>query len=167
MCVIVTVGIAGFRGDATAPFRAAGFTTEPAANPTACAMPRDAVRINVTAGGCSCNFYCGDTPEKTDPDADRRRYARKGWSQAKIERAIEASRSAHRPKSARSDLPAQFAAAIETLAKQGARVTLLAYMFSGSFDEPFSIAGTTELPLGYYVKPGNYFPEDTLVTIVA
>jgi hypothetical protein len=133
MCVIVTVGIAGFCGDATAPFHAAGFTTEPAINSTAEAVPRDALRIGVTAGGCSCSLYCGDTAERPDPDAERRRYARKGWSQPKIERAVEASRLAHRNKSSRIELHAQFAAAIETLAKQGARVTLLAHMFSGSF----------------------------------
>src|SRR5687767_15023192 len=109
MCVIVTVGIAGFRGDATAPFRAAGFATRPAVNATSAAMPRNAVRIDVTAAGCSCNFYSGDTPQKSaaDPDAERRRYARKGWSQAKIERAIESSRSAHRAKSSPDDLSGQ------------------------------------------------------------
>jgi len=167
MCVIVTVGVAGFRGDATAPFRAAGFTTKPAINPTSAAMPRDAVRIDVTAGGCSCDFYCGDTPQKSaaDPDAERRKYARKGWTQAKIDRAIEARRSA-RPATPREGLDDQFAAAIGALARQGARVTLLAHMFSRNFDEPFEITGTTELPLDHYMKGGNYFPKDTLVTIV-
>lgn len=168
MCVVVTVGVAGFRGDATAPFRAAGFTTRPAINPTSAAMPRDAVRIDVTAGGCSCFFYSGDTPQKAevDPDAERRKYARKGWSQAKIDRAI-ASRHASRPATPRIDVHAHFAEAIESLARQGARITLLAHMFSAGFDEPFEIVGTTQLPLQYYMKAGHYFPEDTLVTIVA
>jgi hypothetical protein len=167
MCVIVTVGVAGFRGDATAPFRAAGFTTRPAINPTSAAMPRDAVRIDVTAGGCSCDFYCGDTPQKSEPDpvAERRKYERKGWTQAKIDRAIGARRSA-RPATPRKNLDDQFAAAVESLAKQGARVTLLAHMFSADFDEPFEIVGTTELPLKHYTSGGNLFPEDTLVTIV-
>jgi len=132
-------------------------------------MPRDAVRIDVTVGGCSCDFYCGDTPLKTaaDPDAERRKYARKGWTRAKIDRAIESSRSAGRA-TPRKHLSDEFAAAIETLAMQGARVTLLAHMFSRDFDEPFEIVGTTELPLDHYIKTGgNYFPEDTLVTIVA
>jgi hypothetical protein len=40
-------------------------------------------------------------------------------------------------------------------------------MFSGSFAEPFEISGATELPLEHYLKAGNYFPEDTLVTLVA
>jgi len=166
MCVIVTVGVAGFRGDATAPFRAAGFITNPAVNATSAAMPYNAIRFDVTVGGCSCDFYRGDTPEKSDPEAARRRYARKGWTQAKIDRAIESSRSAHAA-TPRKNLDGRFTEAIELLAKQGARVTLLAHMFSDNFDEPFEIAGTTELPLGFYVKTGNYFPEDTLVTIVA
>jgi hypothetical protein len=168
MCILVTVGVAGFRGDATAPFRAAGFTTKPAMNPTSAAMPRHAVRIEVTAGWCSCDFYGGDTPRKSDidPDAVRRKYGRKGWTQAKIDRAIASSRSA-RAATPRKNLDALFAAAIGNLATQGARVTLLAHMFSGSFAEPFEIVGTTELPLEHYLKTGNYFPADTLVTLVA
>jgi hypothetical protein len=168
MCFLVTVGVAGFRGDITAPFRAAGFITNPAVNPTSAAMPRNAVRIDVTVGWCSCDFYCGDTPQKSDgdPDAVRRKYERKGWTQAKIDRAIASSRSA-RAATPRKNLHEQFAAAIGTLAKQGARVTLLAHMFSGSFAEPFDITGTAELPLEHYLKGGNYFPEDTLVTLVA
>lgn len=170
MCRLVTVGVAGFRGDITAPFRAAGFTTNPAVNPTSAAMPRDASRIDVTAGWCSCDFYCGDVPQNSevDPDAARRKYARKGWTQAKIDRAIASSRSASAA-TPRKNLRLQFAEAIETLARQGARVTLLAHDFSRGFDEPFEIIGTTELPLEYYLKAGggNCFPEDTLVTIVA
>lgn len=166
MCFIVTVGVAGFRGDATAPFRSAGFAAEPASNPTSTAMPRDATRLEITAGGCACSFYCGDTPQKADPDAARSRYERKGWAQAKIDRALASSRAAHKG-TPRNELAGQFTAAIGTLAKQGARITLLAHMFSGSFDEPFEITGTTELPLGHYLENGNYFPEDTLVTLVA
>ena len=82
-------------------------------------MPRDAVRIDVTAGWCACDFYCGDTPQESneDPDAERRSYARKGWTQAKIDRAIESRRSAGRA-TPRKHLSDDFAAAIETLARQ-------------------------------------------------
>ena len=166
MCVIVTVGVAGFRGDVAATFRASGFAAEPAANPTSAAMPSNGARLDITAGGCSCSFYCGDTPQKPDPEAARRRYERKGWTQAKIDRALAASQTAHKGKP-RNDLSVQFASAVGALAKQGARVTLLAHMFSGSFDEPFEIAGTTALPLEHYLETRNYFPEDTLVTLVA
>jgi hypothetical protein len=165
MCYVVTVGIAGFRGDATAPFRSAGFAAKPASNPTSAAMPRDAARFDITAGGCSCSFYCGDTPRESDPDAPRRRYERKGWTQAKIDRALASSQAAHKG-TPRNELRAQFTAAIGTLGKQGARIALLAHMFSGSFDDPFEIAGTTELPLEHYLKNGNYFPDDTLVTLI-
>ena len=97
---------------------------------------------------------------------ESRRYARKGWTQAKIDRAIASSRSS-RAATPRNDLPGQFAAAIETLARQGACLTLLAHMFSGKFDEPFEIVGATQLPLENYMKAGHHFPEDTLVTLLA
>ena len=57
MCRIVTVGVAAFRGDVTAPFRAAGFGTRPAVNPTSAAMPRDAVRIDLIRVNTSYDFF--------------------------------------------------------------------------------------------------------------
>jgi len=175
MCVLITVGVSGLRGDATAPFRAFGFTTQPAVNPTSAAMPKNAVRFDVTAGGCSCALYNGDTPDPVDAESERlriaRKYVRKGWSQAKIDRALGS-----RDHSSQSELPGprdlsenhagQFAAAIESLTKQGARVTLLAHSFKRSFAEPFEISGATELPLDHYLKSHHYFPEDMLVTLV-
>ena len=176
MCVLITVGVSGLRGDVTAPFRAFGFTTQPAVNPSSAAMPKTAVRIDVLAGWCSCPLYQGDTPKPHDAEAERlkleRKYARKGWSQAKIDRALAARTQPPQSDSGgRRDLsanpPAQFAAAIERLSKQGARVTLLAHSFKGSFAEPFEIQGTTELPLDHFLKSGHHFPEDMLVTLVA
>jgi hypothetical protein len=168
MCRIVTVGVTGGSGDPNTPFRAAGFTTRPATNPTSAAMPAKSVRIDVTTGMCSCDFYSGDTPYQAfDPEFARRRYDRKGWSKAKIARAIEARHKPGTSASRAADLGTQFAAAIETLAKDGARISLLAHEFDGSFDEPFEIVGTTQLPLAHYVARGNYFPEDTLVSLLA
>ena len=176
MCVLITVGVSGLRGDVTAPFRAFGFTTQPAVNPTSAAMPKNAVRIDVTAGGCSCALYNGDTPDPVNPDEDRlkraHKYERKGWSQAKIDRALGPRASPSQPERPRpqdiaGNYPAQFAAAIETLSKQGARVTLLAHSFKGRFDEPFEILGTTELPLAQFLKVDHYFPKDMLVMLVA
>jgi hypothetical protein len=168
MCRIVTVGVAGASGDPHAPFRAAGFTTRPATNPASAAMPAKSVRIEVTTGMCSCDFYSGDTPYQAfDPEAARRRYERKGWSKTKIERAIESRHKPRNPGAKPLDLGARFVDAIAQLTRSGARVHLLAHEFDGAFDEPFEIAGTTELPLDYYLKHGNYFPEDTVVTLRA
>ena len=96
------------------------------------------MRIEVTTGMCSCDFYCGDAPY--------------GSANAKTPPV---------------DAGSQFAAAVETLVKGGAHVTLLAHDFDGLFIEPFEIVGTTQLPLAHYVARGNYFPEDTLVSLLA
>ena len=175
MCVLITVGVSGLHGDVTAPFRAFGFTTQPAVNPTSAAMPKNAIRIDVTAGGCSCALYQGDTPDPADAESERlrivRKYARKGWSQAKIDRALgsrdhSSQQDRQGPKDLSENHAEQFAAAIESLSKLGARLTLLAHSFKGSFAEPFEISGATELPLDHYLKGHHYFPEDMLVTLV-
>jgi len=166
MCRLVFVGVTGGSGDPHGPFRAAGFTTRLASNPSCAALPATSVRIEVTTGTCSCDFYCGDTRYvSVDPEAARRRYERKGWSKAKIERALESRQKRH-ARTRPIDLGAQFAAAVETLVKGGAHVTLLAHDFDGLFIEPFEIVGTTQIPFAHYVARGNYFPEDTLVSLL-
>jgi hypothetical protein len=101
-----------------------------------------------------------------DPGEDRRRYERKGWSQSKIDRAIESKRAAHARPSSQPDLSKYFVEAIEHLTAGGARVTLLAHSFSGGFDEPFEVAAVEPTPLGAFLEVHGEFPEDTLVTII-
>ena len=100
-------------------------------------------------------------------DEERRRYRRKGWSPSKIERAIEAKRAAHERPPRQRELAESFVEAIRHLASSGARVTLLAHMFSGTLDEAFETSGTERIPLGSFLEKGGEFPEDTLVTLVA
>ena len=164
MCRIVMIAIGKYRGDATAGFRAAGFSADPATNPAAAALPPDAVHLAITTGGCSCDFYHGDVFPRTDPRVLQRRYERKGWSQAKIDRALAARREA--TQSRELTLAQRFTAIVGGLTSDGARITLLAHDFRGSFDEPFEITGSTELPLTYYLRSQNEFPEDRLVSLI-
>jgi hypothetical protein len=47
------------------------------------------VKFEVKAGGCSCAFYAGAVAtEAGAPDLQRRKSEKKGWSAAKIERAL-------------------------------------------------------------------------------
>ena len=170
MCSLVYVGVSGYDGNAAQPFLEYGFGTDAPTNPSCAALP-GTTRMQVTAGGCSCAIYHGGgDPEPTmrrDPDAQRRRnYEKKGWSAAKIERALASSKRTHgTPQIDPRDHIGQFADALATLVRGGAQVTLLAHSFRGAFTEPFDIRGQARMPLAVYLANGHVFPEDHLVTL--
>ena len=169
MCSIVYVAVSGYAGDPTAPFGKCGFTTRPPGNPTCTALPAKAARFEVTNGSCSCDFYSGEQNLPVfDVDRERRRYRRRGMSAERAERMAEAARLEHEsnpPKLGRDRYG--FVDTIESIVRGGAQVTLLGHFFHESFDDPFEIAGTTEMPLAHFLEKGGGFPENTLVTIVA
>jgi hypothetical protein len=168
MCHVVVVSVTGYAGDATEPFLGRGLVTASSSNPTCSALPAKSVKFEVTAGGCSCGF-CGEhSDEVFNVERERRRYRRKGWSENKIEKKVASLKMEHetRPRKHGRDQYG-FVDAIEKLARSGAKVTLLSHFFDGSFDEPFEIVGSTELPLQHFLDMGGGFPGDRLVTIVA
>ena len=161
MCIFIEVAVAGYRGDAAQPFRERRLVAEPLTSepgiPTA-----NGTRLSVTDGHCACSVYAGNSAKtRFDDGEERGRYLRKGWSQSKIDRAIEAKRASHeRPAREREHVNA-FAAAIQELTAGGASLTLLASDVNSSFH----ISGTARLPLGEFVSRGGDFPQNTLVSI--
>jgi len=164
MCVFVVVSVAGFRGDAARPFREREFVAEPVTAGLGASLPLDGTRLLITDGHCACSLAASLSPRRAfDIGGERQRYERKGWSAAKIERALEAKRTAHGRPDGKADYAKDFVAAIEELATARARVTLFASDDSSSF----RVAGSTRLPLGDFVSSGGNFPESTLVTLDA
>lgn len=168
MCSIVVVSVGGYAGNPREPFTARGFATPPPGNPACTALPAKSVTFEVTAGGCSCCFYIGDSTGSTfDVDRERRRYRRKGWPAEKIEKRIALLLAAREDSPSRSKRDEYgFVDSIENLARARAKITLLAHSFRGAFNEPFEIAGTTELPLQHFLDSGGEFPEDRLVSLI-
>jgi len=167
VCRLIMMGIGGAKTDATETFRQHGFYAEPADNPTASVIPGD-TRLKITRGGCSCDFYpCHESWHSFDASKQRRRYERQGWTESKIDRAVEAARiSAARPRPVNEAAEA-FASATRQLVAQGTRVTLLGHFFDGHFTEPFRVAGRITVAIDEFFANGDRFPDDTLVTLVA
>jgi hypothetical protein len=87
----------------------------------------------------------------------RLRYRRKGWPDARIERAIKARCAAAEKRASRADrsrLPSMVAELVEG----GAEVSLLAHFFEGSFQEPFSVQSRRKLLLAEFMENGGTFP---------
>jgi len=51
--------------------------------------PPDWISFTVTSGGCSCNLYRALATAPDDRSKIEKKYRKKGWSNAKIQRAIE------------------------------------------------------------------------------
>lgn len=170
MCYLVVIGVAGYRGDVIEVFnRTRELVARPATNPMAAELP--GARYSITNGHCACGIFgSAGEPEAFDAEYARRRVRRKIRDAARVERKVEALRLVHEQRRERElqeptkEMP--LVAAIRELTNAGARVSLWAHMFSGSFDEPFVIEGDTELPLQHFIRTNGDMPVDRVVTLV-
>ena len=167
MCHLLTIGIVGGPGNVTDIFRAHGLHAEAAVNPhVRAAMPKGSLLLDITDDGCSCSICGGPFADAPfDVEAERQRYARKGWSAAKVSRAIEAKQVAHARRRVSSKTE-QFCLSVEALARAGARIALISHLYGGLFaEEVVSVDARERISLADFLKSQGAFPTDTLVTI--
>ncbi len=168
MCWIVFVGVSGCRGDPLRAFTERGIVAEPTGNPSVAAMGTSATKFTISDGHCACSLYYDTAQTQSeDPQVLRRRYARKGWTARRIERAITAHltkfQANEKARLDRNVLPEIVAA----LTGAKASVFLLAHSFKGSFDAAFEISSQERLSAAEFAARGGQFAPDTLVTIAA
>jgi len=166
MCYLISVSALGFDGSVPEQFRAYRLFATLTRNPTVLhalgGAPHD-----ITDGHCSCSFYVpsamGDRA-KAKINAARERYEKAGWSQAKIDRALEARSRSH-SRTARA--PAlDFPGAIGALVRAGADVRLLCHSYTGRFDEEvFDVAPAIMTALDSPAFQRSSFPTDAVVTL--
>jgi hypothetical protein len=171
MCQLVTIGIDKAFGSALPEFGNAreGFAVNLSRNPTlAKIFPPNDLRLEITVGGCSCGLF---TTRATDAEVidreqlDRRRYKRQGWSSAKIERAIQASRAAQ-SRDQRGENAHRFRDAILAVLERTPSVRIFAHMYRGSFEtEPVLSKGRAALTRAAYRANHGAIPEDVLVEV--
>ena len=171
MCYFVTLGIpAKYRTavEALAKQRG-GLGVEPVPNRSVARLfPQGDALFVITNGGCSCDLYA--EPSRSSPAADeanqRARYRRKGWSEAKISRALEA-RARSRVTSGREDCRARFLDVVATLVEDIGRVQLFAHEYSGRIDTEDVSAGRAQtITLETFRYRGGGFDVDTVVEVV-
>lgn len=110
-------------------FRAAGLEIAANANASvARRFPRECGAVLVvTHGGCSCDLVGGGRTGFDEP-REREKLARKGWSAAKIDRAI----AGKRPSGARSDTQESFRARVSEEAQLAGELYAYAHLFKGN-----------------------------------
>lgn len=95
MCYFLTIGVPDEAANAFESAISRGLAAHRMQNPSIEAvLPKDVATYVLISGMCSCDLY---TPEREPPNRQteitrlRRKYARLGWSEAKIDRAVAGS----------------------------------------------------------------------------
>jgi hypothetical protein len=168
MCLLVTLGIEKSLGSTLSEFESGreALAVDPSRNPSVGRLfPPTDVLLEITVGGCSCGLF--PTPAKADHgEGERRRYEKKGWSAAKIERALQASRAARGRDTERQNAR-RFREGIVALLRRTSSVRLFAHMYSGAFDSELVSSGRRiTMTVGEYQRQRGTLQEDVLVEIV-
>jgi hypothetical protein len=172
MCWFVTIGVTSAGAAALEELVRArgGLGVSKSSNPhLARIFDADDILFEVTHGGCSCDLYT--FPRESDPvehERARARYRRKGWSEAKIARALEASDTAKSAGVARNreiGPERAFRDAISNQVRGFGGVRIFAHMYNASQDEEqVTCIGRQRITLNAFLESG--FPSDELVEIV-
>jgi hypothetical protein len=92
MCFFLTIAVPEEHADQMFDTFGPGFHLGPTANESVLsALPARYTARVLTSGGCSCDLYVrSGTADDANPSEHlRRKYAKRGWSDAKIARAVE------------------------------------------------------------------------------
>jgi hypothetical protein len=137
----------------------------PGDTPTTRAFPRGMTCMEVTAGGCSCGIYRSPgSVDGVDVVRERAKLIAKGWSNAKVERALAAKIDSNARTKAEDTAPADFKALVTGLVDHAGTVVLHAHFHHGnqrSAEVP--PPATATLSLDDFLRAG--FAPDTLVTL--
>lgn len=128
-------------------------------------LPTDYLSYDITTNGCSCDLFHPVQPneENTKKESLVKKYKRKGWSDKKIERAIESHKkdvgNAH---GFRSDLLGWFN--LITHDFSGSMFVFI-HFYSGSINTEKLVIKTLKIKADQLALLHPFFPEDTLVEI--
>lgn len=119
-------------------------------------IPSKFITVSLLSHGCSCDLY-RRSGQKRDLDKERMKYKKKGWSEAKIERALEGKQSDDEQK---ESLRADIKQAITNLLN---KVDQLYVLFHWIDDD---VKGTQQLSKVTFVD-GNMLINENQVVLVS
>lgn len=172
MCWFVTMGVTSAGAVALEELAHArdGLAVRKSSNPhIARLFSTTDVRFEVTYGGCSCDLYASPrAPDPSERERAHERYRRKGWSEAKIARALEASATAKSARIGRNceiEPERVFRDAIGRQVREFGGVRVFAHLYNGSQDdEVVTCTARRRIRLKTFLE--SCFPPDELVEIV-
>jgi hypothetical protein len=137
MCFFITISVPAQKANLVPEVFGRGFHTSQTANPAViAALPASHATMLVTNGHCSCDLYASPrSATEPDPEAHlRKKYAKRGWSKAKVMRAVEqAKASSSRSLHARGFIP-DVAERLQALCKAAGTVAVVVHWYSGQVE---------------------------------
>jgi len=131
---------------------------------TACSLfERSAVTFSATQGGCSCSLVPSEP--QAGAGAHREKLERKGWSRAKVERAIASSSEANaRHAKEISEAERCFREFVAKVLNECAEVQLYRHMYRGSFvTERLPVPVVSHITREQFLSGG--FPAESVVSV--
>ena len=167
MCYFVTVAVQPNKESALAHLREAGLSLHPSGNrQLAAAFPAGHRLFEVTLGGCSCGLYAAAIGGPTEEEV-RTKYKKKGWSRARVERAIESKRRTGRMGDG-TPLFKAFMQAVSATVADAKRFFLFAHSYTAGTDaESFGMLPSLVFSLDGFLQGGGVYPEDTIAEVRA
>jgi hypothetical protein len=125
--------------------------------------------FEVTSGQCSCSLIVQDSSPPFEEKRARlqAQYERKGWSRAKIARALSDWENAHeRTAKARNDPKERLCALLRVLGSRPGGVRVLVHFYSNAFDsEEIRVTGNFNIHVDQLIHTG-VLTEDKLVGVL-
>jgi hypothetical protein len=143
MCFFITIAVPAQKAGLVEEVFGRGFHTAPTANASvAAALPAGYAALLVTDGHCSCDLYAApQSPTGRNPeDHLRKKYAKRGWSDAKIARAVEQGKASGPKNLHTRGLRADVASRLVELCHAAGGVTVVVHWYRGRVEtEPLSL----------------------------
>ncbi|MCA9233266.1 MAG: hypothetical protein KDA57_21660 [Planctomycetales bacterium] len=168
MCWFVTIAVPTASGQLVAQLASMYpplSVTPVHSGPTKQLFPEGRVCFEITHGGCSCDLFPESQPDAAELlEKERAHLAKKGWSAAKIARAIEAkAQSMARPKHTRPE-SGMFRSLVCDLVQRDFDVRAFAHFYGGN-QRTESIPPVPEAHVSVQAFRQSGFPPDTVVRV--
>ena len=137
MCFFITIAVPARNADLVPQVFGRDFRTDPTANPAiAAALPTGYALMLLTSGMCSCSLYSVPLSDaQPDPeDHLRRKYAKRGWSDAKIARAVEQAKQSGTKNLHVRGLRPDVVTRLQELCQTAGKVAVIVHWYGGDIE---------------------------------
>jgi hypothetical protein len=171
MCFFLTIGVAGDSADSAELAVPRGFALSQVENKSILSkLPKNYRTFVLTSGMCSCDLYRRRTQRSEDPtEFLRRKYRKKGWSEARVDRAIDqaSTHAAARGKTQFVGLRPDAAEIVANFAHVAGRVVLIVHFYGGDVEqETISVGDSRSVSSHEFVASPFPFDEDELIWVI-